>query len=148
LDGIYYIGMDIVEDFSRDNRMKYGSSRRRFVTGDITKDVLPPADVMLVRDCLFHLPYLHVFKFFRNFFKCDIPNLLATTHPKATNTDIARPGMFRHINLCRTPFNLPAPKEIIADHLPGKVERVVAHWTAAQINKDTLSWPSEISHGS
>jgi len=70
-----YVGMDIVRDLIRKNQSEFSSSTRLFCAGDITVDPLPKVDLMMCRDCLFHLPNASVGAFFRKF--PSLPNSLA-----------------------------------------------------------------------
>src|SRR5215510_10574863 len=50
LDSIKYIGVDIVPALIVRNRQLYQTDQRTFALQDITKDLLPGADVVLCRD--------------------------------------------------------------------------------------------------
>src|ERR1043165_1073813 len=52
LDGVKYVGADVVPDLVARNRRLYGREGRSFLALDITKDSLPRADAVLCRDCL------------------------------------------------------------------------------------------------
>ena len=107
---ITYIGGDIVKPLIEETRAKYGDERTSFLHLDITADDLPKADMMMCRDCLFHLSYEDIFRFLVNFANSDIPLLLTTTKgiPGAPieNHDIVT-GRMRPIDLFAEPFNLP-----------------------------------------
>lgn len=137
LPGVRYVGMDIVRDLVRQNQRQYGSRDRLFVAGDITRDPLPNADLMLCRDCLFHLPFHSCVQFFGNFLDSDIPALLLTSHVNDVNRDLDRYGAFRPINFEKPPFGFPAPDVRIPDWVAGFRERYLCLWTAEQI-RDAL----------
>lgn len=98
---------------------------------DITRDALPQADAMLCRDFYQHLPNEMVLAALRNFVAADIPWLLLTTHDSEENEDIAKPGMFRRINMCLPPFNFPEPSIIIAD--PPDSGHFLGVWSRADV---------------
>ena len=129
----FYIGMDLVEDLVADNRREHGTRWRKFLSGDITSSPLPPADMMMCRDCLFHLPYDFIYRFFRNFLKSDIPLLLLTSHFIANNKDIPTPGRWRQMNMTRPPFSMPPPLESIEDWIDGHPRRYMGLWTREQV---------------
>jgi len=52
---IEYIGGDIVTTIIEENQKRFGSKKVKFIKVDLTKDILPIADLMICRDCLFHL---------------------------------------------------------------------------------------------
>jgi hypothetical protein len=105
-----YIGGDIVEKLVLSNNLKYSSQKISFIKIDICEDNLPESDIMICRDCLFHLSYSDINKFLKNFVASNINYLLVTTHINKgnyfENKDISS-GDFRLIDLFKDPFNLP-----------------------------------------
>jgi hypothetical protein len=127
-----YVGMDIVGEMVAENTRLHGSETVRFVAGDITCDPLPPADVMLCRDCLIHLPDAMVWEMLGNFARSGIPRLLLTCHDNPVNVDLGAPGGYRPVNFLLPPFAFPPPALQIADSL-GPYVKYVCLWTAEQI---------------
>jgi hypothetical protein len=112
-----YTGGDIVPGLVRENNAQYGADHRQFRVLDLMKDPLPPADLLLCRDCLIHLSFRDVRLVFSNLAKSDIPYILTTNYPLLTrNTDILTGG-FRAINLQLSPFHLPKPVTVIPEDL-------------------------------
>lgn len=110
---INYIGMDIVESIVEP--LRWHNPGLDVKVGDITKDVLPQADAILVRDCLVHLPFTVVGEALDNIFnKSNIKYLITTTFPGVENTDI-RTGEWRALDLEAWPFDLAKPMTYIAD---------------------------------
>jgi hypothetical protein len=103
-DDINYIGGDIVDALIQENNRKYATSNISFVTIDITKDSLPDADLIIVRDCLFHLSYSDISLFLTNLSKSNIKYILTTSHVKKENANILT-GHFREMNLFTKPFS-------------------------------------------
>lgn len=133
LTGIKYIGMELVQDLVRDNQSKYQSEHRTFIQGDITISQLPNADMMMCRDCLFHLPYDFIYRFFKNFLRAQIPLLLLTSNMIAHNKDIPVPGRWRQLNMRRPPFSMPEALEAIEDWIDGSPRRYMGLWSRQQI---------------
>jgi hypothetical protein len=108
-----YIGADIVSELVIENQKRYASDRRRFVVLDATRDSLPAVDLIVCRDLLIHLSLADCFSVLRNFVSSG-SRLLLTSHfeNRSSNPEIVS-GDFRPINLCRAPFNLPAPLRVI-----------------------------------
>lgn len=112
LNGIDYIGVDVVPELVQDNSVRYAQPRRHFIVADITCDPLPRSDLILCRDCLIHLSYRFIHSAIANFRQSGAQYLLASTSPSAINQDILT-GQCRPLDLQGEPFNLPAPLELI-----------------------------------
>ena len=104
---VEYYGYDIVESVVSKNNGIYNSKNIHFGIADICKDELPKCDLLMVRDCLFHLSYYDINKFLDNITKVDYKYLLTTTHilgKDFVNKNIST-GDYRLINLFVEPFN-------------------------------------------
>jgi hypothetical protein len=137
LTGIQYVGLDIVEDIISHNQSEFTTDARSFATADITKDALPPADLMICRDCLMHLPFKNIWSFMENFANSDIKYLLTTTHNNPANRDIEKPGGFHLINLRMEPFLLSDSPILLHDWIRGArwPERYMGLWTKEDIQR-------------
>mgnify|MGYP005855959841 CR=1 FL=1 len=118
LSGISYLGLDIVPDLVETNSRDYGSDGVAFALADVTSDPLPRADMLMCRDCLFHLKFWLRWAFFENFLASHTPWLLTTVHDNPVNSNVPENGNFRWFNPRSAPFNLPDPVELIDDSLP------------------------------
>lgn len=110
LNGISYLGGDIVEPLVADLNRNFSSTFVSFTQFDITIDRFPKSDLVLNRDCLFHLSYRDIQLTLSNFLKSGSMYFLSTSYEnggKFTNTDI-RSGDFRLIDLFTSPFCFPA----------------------------------------
>lgn len=105
---VEYLGIDIVEAIIEINKKNNKFENVSFRKGNICQDPFLKADLLIVRDCLFHLSYNDIAQFLDNFSKSDIKFLLTTTHINTSgnfnNIDILT-GDFRKIDLFTTPFN-------------------------------------------
>ncbi|HET7502615.1 MAG TPA: hypothetical protein VFK02_16455 [Kofleriaceae bacterium] len=111
-----YIGCDVVGELIDDVRRRHAGPGRRFERLDLTRDPLPPADLILCRDCLGHLPFAQIAQALANFRASGARYLLATTFPDwRANTDIVQVGDWRPLNLERPPFDLGPPLRVIAE---------------------------------
>jgi hypothetical protein len=121
LYGIEYIGADYDQVHcawtkARESQpSKFRPHSKTVVKLDICRNALPPADLMLCRDFLQHLPNVDVSTVLNNFRASGIVWLLATSHDNEKNDDIPERGMFRPLNLTVAPFNFPAPQRSIPD---------------------------------
>jgi len=108
-----YTGADVVAELVNENQRRYGGPPRRFVILDATRDALPSVDLIHCRDLLIHLSNRDCRAALANFVASG-SRLLLTSHfeRRTTNPEIVS-GDFRPVNLCRPPFDLPAPIRII-----------------------------------
>ena len=117
LDGIDYLGCDIVPEVIKDNTRKYPD--RIFQLLNLVTSVPRKSDLILCRDLLFHLSNNWIEKALRNIKQSGSKWLLATSSQKVeANADLTMGGTvgWREIDLCLPPFNLPKPVEIIQEN--------------------------------
>lgn len=128
-----YIGADVVKDLVNKNTMEYSDSRTRFLHLDLIEDDWPMADVVLNRDCLFHIPYKQTKNILKNYIKSKAKYLITTTHGKTIkNTDVIMGG-FKMINLLDKPYNFGMPFVWIKDYREPWPERYLGVWRRDQI---------------
>ena len=130
-----YVGMDIVRDLVRKNQRDFSSERRLFVAGDITADPLPKVDLMMCRDCLFHLPNASIASFLKNFLLSGIPWLLLTSHHNSENQELSERRGFRKLNFEISPYCFPKPRLAIKDFEVGFPPRHLCLWSAEEISE-------------
>jgi len=109
---INYIGLDIVDKVIEQNQALYGSDQIKFGVANICEDKLPDCDIVMVRDCLFHLSYEDINNFLLNLSKTDYKYLLTTTHMVDQNFENSNiiTGDFRLIDLFSGPFYFDSAK--------------------------------------
>jgi hypothetical protein len=106
---IRYVGGDIVPSVIERNIALFSNEITSFIQIDLTLDSFPQVDLMICRDCLFHLSYEDTKKILNNFVNSNIKYLLTTTYENDgtfENTDIIS-GHFRLIDLHRAPYYFP-----------------------------------------
>ncbi len=110
-----YLGIDIVPALiaANNRRVALGELTGCFVTGDITRDELPCADLVLCRDCLVHLSFANIIRAVARFRASGAQWLLTTTFPEWEANADCEDGDWRALNFERPPFNWPAPRELI-----------------------------------
>jgi SAM-dependent methyltransferase len=110
--GIDYQGFDIVPSVVEHDNEKYAKANVRFFVRDIVDGDLPPADLLIAKHVLQHLPTAAVQRFLAK-----IPGyrhvLLVDTVDRATmssnNPDIEA-GSFRYLDVTRSPFEVHGAK--------------------------------------
>jgi hypothetical protein len=115
LDGVNYIGGDIVQPIIEQNQEKYTSNTIAFEKLNLLQADLPRVDMIFTRDCLVHFSYEDITKAIANVKKSGSTYWLTTTFPDHSNYNIIT-GDWRPINLTASPFNLPAPLSIYNEH--------------------------------
>ena len=111
---IEYQGFDIVDSLIKNNNALYRSDKVQFDIANICEDKLPDCDLLMVRDCLFHLSYNDINKFLKNIANTNYKYLLTTTHiveKNFVNKDI-KSADYRNIDLFKKPFNFDSKKVI------------------------------------
>jgi len=107
-----YTGADVVAAPIAANAAKYPELKFMAIKGP--DDELPKADLVIIRDCLAHLPCHLVSEVIAQARRA-APLMLATSFTKTrANLDIAAGG-FRPLNLQARPFDLPHPLEALED---------------------------------
>ena len=109
LKGISYIGGEIVQPLVNLLNKKFSSRDLVFLQFDITQSVFPKSDLVLNRDCLFHLSYQDILLTLENFLESGSKYFLSTSYDddkRFLNSDI-RSGGFRPIDLFSQPFSFP-----------------------------------------
>jgi SAM-dependent methyltransferase len=135
LNGVEYIGGDIVPELISRNAERYEKNQVRFMQIDLTHDDLPNVDLILVRDCFIHLANRDIVKALRNIQRSGIKFLLTTTYPEhRKNIDIVT-GQFRPVNLDRPPFNFPKPIKLIREGLSNSeyTDKSLGLWKVPEI---------------
>ena len=113
LEGVTYIGADIVPELIARDTELYASVTRRFIFCDLVDDALPRADLILCRDCLVHLSYDETRRAIDNFRRSGATWLLTTTFSGPRENGDIQTGDWRPINLERAPYNFPPAVELI-----------------------------------
>jgi SAM-dependent methyltransferase len=106
--GIDYHGFDVAPVVISNNVDQFASDKVSFSLYSGNADELPPADLLIVKDVLMHLPNQVVLDFLPNLKKYKyalITNCTNPINPNDVNKDI-QPGDFRYIDLRMSPFNL------------------------------------------
>jgi hypothetical protein len=119
LQGIKYIGGDIVPDIIKENQSKFDSDKSEFMELNIIEDQLPTVDLVFVRDCLVHLEEQQIIDSIKNIVDSGSGYFASTTYPKITkNQKPINKDRWRQLNLTLPPFSLPEPIKYLDDSCP------------------------------
>ncbi len=110
-----YIGADIVPGLIERNQQLFGGDGRRFQVLDITQDEIPAVDAILCRDCLIHLSNELIAAALRNVARSGARYFLATTFIGGPSNWDIKTGAWRPVDLCKPPFGLPAPRQLLVE---------------------------------
>ena len=116
LDGVSYLGGDIVAAIVETNARRYGiSGRVDFSRIDLVEDSIPKSDLVLCRDCLVHLSYRQIALAIDNIKRSGSRWLLTTTFVNLDRNRDIEDGDWRALNLQAPPFLFPKPVEILTE---------------------------------
>ena len=134
LDGIKYIGADVVSSLIEQNR-NYG---RDFRLLDITEDPLPRVDLILCRDCFGHLSLQHCLEALSNIRRSGSTYFLVTSyfrHPG--NTDKITNYTWKTRNMTTKPFSFPPPlvsiDELCEECYPSLSDKSLGLWKMSDL---------------
>jgi hypothetical protein len=135
LASIDYTGGDIVQELVDADTQRFARQGRQFIRLDLASATLPSVDLVFCRDCFVHLPFALVHRALANIKSSGARYLLTTTYtgwPINYDTII---GGHRGLNLCKSPFRLPAPLQLLEDARPPGVgwKKCMGLWRADQL---------------
>lgn len=128
-----YIGVDIVPSVIEKNKSDFERLNRKFICINAIEDDVPDADVVLIREVLFHLSFKDAHDLLSNILTKPRAYLIMTSDRETLfNSDIAT-GDFRPLNLEKAPFRLPPPIHLIED---SRVDsgRFMGVWDVSRLN--------------
>lgn len=116
LEGIEYIGGDVVKGIVDQNQARFGHENIQFRHLNACKDPLPKVDLILCRDMLVHLSFEECGDALENFYSSGSTYLLTTTFTSRDPNKAIPTGHWRPLNLQRPPFMFPQPMRYIVEH--------------------------------
>lgn len=115
LNGINYIGGDIVDELIINNNKKYKERNINFRVLNLIDDDLPEVDMILVRDCFIHLSENLILKTIKNLKRSKIKYLLTNNFSGFSPNQNIKTGTFRRVNFNIAPYHLSQPLEIFEE---------------------------------
>src|SRR5258706_10371576 len=110
--GIDYKGFDIVESVIAQDKQKFAKPNIQFFAGNVVELDLPPADLLICKHVLQHLPTRDVQRFLAQLPKYRhvlLTNSVSVKSMSAVNGDIVV-GSYRPLDPTAPPFNVPGMK--------------------------------------
>ncbi len=103
--GIEYTGSDVVPDVIEKNQQTFAAPTIQFCCQDLLSEELPPADLLILKDVLQHLPFTAISRIlsFAPHYR-----FVLVTNDAATANDDTIIGGYRALDLRLPPFSLPA----------------------------------------
>jgi hypothetical protein len=139
---INYVGADIVAPLIDRLAADFTSPRISFVHLDLTRGPFPSADLMLCRDCMFHLSFADTELLLKNFLSAKINYLFTSNHRNdggVVNRDILT-GDFRQIDLFSAPYCFPRdPLYVVPDSVPTDPKKQMCLWSRSQVEQAVKS---------
>ena len=134
---VNYTGGDIVRPMIEGLNAQYKSDKIQFIHIDLTKNPIPKSDMMICRDCLFHLSFEDAKLVLENFVNSGTTYLLTTTHDNSaglfSNKNIST-GDFRLMDLFSYPYNFPPDTLVeIEDWVAPDPRRRMCLWHRDQV---------------
>lgn len=115
---VKYFGFDIVPEvveLAKENAKKNPKLKTDFAVGNVCTDEFPPADLMIVRDCLVHLQQEVALAALRNLANQDVKYVAITSFVNTQENHDHPTLTWRNMNLQLEPFNLPMPIAILVE---------------------------------
>ncbi len=135
LNGIDYLGADIVAPLVQANSESYRREGIRFQRLDLIVDPLPRVDLVICRDCLVHLSFADARAALANIVASGSTYLLTTTFTdRAANEDI-NTGGWRPLNLRQPPFRFPKPRVLFSEEfdVPEYMDKAIGLWSISDL---------------
>ena len=124
LQGLQYIGGDIVSEIVVSNNKNFSTEKIQFLEIDIINDKLPKVDLVFVRDCFVHLEDDDIVKALKNIASSGSKYLVSTTYSDhKKNGRIVNKDRWRKLNLTKPPFSLTKELELMPDMKSSSVDQ-------------------------
>ena len=125
--GIDYLGVDIVPSLIDENRRTYAAPGVRFAVADIVRDELPPADLLIVKDVLQHLPDADITRFLARLARYRHVLIVNGVDPRTLSAEPrdVPAGGYRPLDITQPPHSVPGIKLLAWRH--GTHAELVVH---------------------
>ncbi len=129
----HYIGIDRRKEVVDAIRSSIGSAKRTFLVQDITRDLLPQADLILCWDSLHSLPFSQICSALHLFHKSKAKYLLISHFPELKKNIRAKKGIYRPINWTLAPYHFPEPMIQISEQREQGHIKSLALWKISEL---------------
>lgn len=128
-----YIGVDRRKDVIEAIRSSIGSAQRIYLVQDISRDLLPQADLILCWDALHMLPPTQIRSAITLFKKSNAKYLLGSHFPDLKKNQKSHQGTYRPINWTLPPYCFPEPIIQISEKQEKGQTKCLALWRIAEL---------------
>ena len=115
--GIDYKGYDIVESVIASNKSRYGKPNIQFFVANVVDEALPPADLLISKHVLQHLPDAHVKRFLDTqlprYKHALITNGVHANSKTANHAADIEIGGYRPLDIRQPPFNVSGKRALM-----------------------------------
>lgn len=128
-----YIGVDRRYEIVEGIRSALGSAERTFLAQDISRDVLPQADMIICWDTLQGFSPTQIRSTLRLLKKSEVKYLLAAHYPELQVNQKAARGLYRPINWTLPPYRFPQPMIQISESKENGRVKSLALWKISEL---------------
>lgn len=128
-----YIGVERRKEIVDALRISMGSAQRTFLAQDITKDLLPHADMILCWDSLQMLSSAQIHSTLMLLKKSGVKYLLAAHYPELKKNKKGKRGEYRPINWTLAPYRFPDPMVQISEQKETDQTKSLALWKISDL---------------
>lgn len=129
----HYIGIDRRKEVVEAIRSSIGSAKRTFLVQDITRDLLPQADLILCWDNLQSLPISQIRSTLLLFHKSQAKYLLISHFPELKKNCKGKWKGYRQINWTLAPYFFPEPMIQISEQREHGQIKSLALWKISEL---------------
>lgn len=105
-----YYGISPVKFLVLAHRLAYPQENRAYFWRDWTQEKMPHADLLILGDTLEYLSFKDSLQLLQEATKAEVPYILIASNQQNENSEPVA-GDRRSLNMCKAPFNFPAPKK-------------------------------------
>ena len=150
--GCIYHGADIVENLIKENAVKYGNEKIKFLHLNLIEQQIPKVDLVFTRDCFIHLSFENICRILKNYKESGSKYMLVSTYSNANRVNNYVKDFYlrgRVLNMRKYPFYFPEPFIIINEGCTegegAYADKSLALWKLEDIDLSRIYFNSRFS---